>query len=433
VLNGLPKGMRMRVRMAGVLLCLSLGLGGCNRSTFETPQMQGPAAMVESGGKPSLWLLSKQEEKRQVGVFGGSRRNTATWRTDTFFHFSVEAIDPLTTKTLWKQRLVTFGDPDAKGPSPSRIIGSAESARMLGQDGDIVWLLIGDAPYGVSAADGHILADAAGIEAANPALKGLLPSEARHYNFDRGLVFMSADARQFVVRGAKHLASEYVPTPREQSVPVRLKPNGMPVIVPMRPPMGEVPARQAQLGGQWLGLYSQKEAEDLLDDDTGQGLQYPYSIVDEGSLARRSFLRAKIVEGKRFDETFQHVAELTPVPDAPVFLKGRFFRRPGTDDAVVLDNPVGLLVWHSTRMDDAGRLALARVDESLHTVWKSELPLSETDAVRSISSWHLPGHVVVVGELRSVDDGGVHHRDPYLVSVDLKTGEVHSRNLDAKE
>jgi len=423
----------MRMRVAGIALCLLLVLTGCERSTFERPEMQGPAAMVESGDQPRLWLLSKQEEKRQVGVFGGGTRSTATWRTDTFFHFTVEAIDPVTTKTAWKQNLVTFGDPKAKGPEPSRVIGSDVSARMLGQDGDIVWLLIGDVPYGVRASDGHVLLDGPGIEAANPALKGLLPSEARLYSFDRGLVFMSADARQFVVRGPKHEASEYVPTPREQMVPVHMKANGMPEIVPMRPPMGEVPARQAQLGGQWLGLYSPKEAEDLLDDDSGQGLKYPYSIVDEGSTARRTFLRAKIVEGKRFDESIRRVSELTPVPDAPVFLKGRFFKQPGTDDAAVLENPAGLLVWHSTRMDDEGRLALARVDESLHTVWKAELPLSETDVVRRVASWRLPSHVVAVGELWTTDDGRVQHRDPYLVSVDLESGEVHSRNLDAKE
>ena len=59
----------------------------------------------------------------------------------------------------------------------------------------------------------------------------------------------------------------------------------------------------------------------------------------------------------------------------------------------------------------------ARVDANLRTVWDSELPLSETDAVRRIASWQLPGCVVIVGELATVDAGPVHHRDPYLVSV----------------
>jgi hypothetical protein len=197
--------------------------------------------------------------------------------------------------------------------------------------------------------------------------------------------------------------------------------------------MGEVPARQATLGGQWLGLYSQKEAQDVLDDSSGKALKYPYSVIDEGSTARRSFLRGKIVEDRHFDESYQHIGELTPVEGAPVFLKGRFFKVAGTDDALPLENPTGLLVWHSTRMDDAGHLALARVDQDLRTLWDSELPLSETDSVRRVATWQLPGRVVIVGELQSVDDGLVHHRDPYLVSVDLSDGKVTSRQLNARE
>ena len=425
----------MRTRVIGwLLLGLLLGTAGCMRSDFGPPELQGEVAMVQSGEQPRLWMLSKVEEKR-MRSFGGGRRSTPTWHTDTYYHFEVEAIDPVTTKTAWKQRLATFGDPDAaKTNGPSRVIGHAESGELLGQDGEVVWLLIGDAPYAISASDGHLLVDGPGIEAANPALKGLLPSEARLYSFDRGLVFMSADARQFVVRGPEHLASEYVPSPPPpQQVTARVKANGMPEIIPMRPPLGDVPARQAQLGGAWLGLYSQREAADLLDDDYGRGLKYPYSVTDDGATARRSFLRAKIVQAQRFDESFERVAELTPVPGAPVYLKGRFFKKAGTDDALVLENPAGLLVWHSTRMDDAGRVALARLDESLHEVWKSELPLSETDAVRHISTWVLPGRVIAVGELRWQDDGGVHRREPYVASVDLASGAVASRNLAAKE
>ena len=221
---------------AGVVWGWLLGLmlaSGCSNSVFEPPEMQGPAAMVESGGQPRLWLLSKQEEQRIVSVFGGGTRGTTNFRTDTFFHFNVEAIDPVSTKTVWRQRIATFGDPKAAGTKPSRVIGSDVDARLLGQDGDIVWLLIGDEPYALDAKDGHVLVDGAGIEAANPALKGLLPSEARLYGFDQGLVFMSADARAFVVRGPKHQAVAFAPPPPQQPE-MRLKPNGMPVIVPMR-------------------------------------------------------------------------------------------------------------------------------------------------------------------------------------------------------
>ena len=421
---------------AGVVLVLGLAAAllasGCSRSSFEPPEMQGPAAMVEAGGQQRLWLLTKQEERHMVSV-GAGRRSAGTWRTDTYFHFAVEAIDPATTKTLWKQRLVTFGDPKASGPNPSRIIGGSESGNLLGKEGDIVWLLIADKPYAVSAIDGRLLADSKGIYKANPALQGLLPNDARHYSFDNGLVFMSADARQFVVRGPRHEALPYEPPP-PPVVETRRKPNGMPIIEPMRPPLGEVPARQAQLGGEWLGLYSPKEAEDVIDDD--RALEYPYSVLDEGGLARRNFLRAKFVDVKRWDDepAIRTVSALAPVPDAPMFLKGRFFKAPGRgDEALRLEDPAGLLVWHATRMDDDGRLALARVDENLKVLWQSELPLSETDAVRRVATWLLPGRLLVVGELRWKDDGGVHRREPYLASVDLANGAVTARQLAGKE
>lgn len=401
-------------------------LAACSSSQFEPPEMQGPAAMVDDGGKPRLWILTKQEEVKQVSV-GGGTRSSSRWRSDTFFHFEVRAFDPLAAKPLWKKRLLTFGDPDAHGSEPSRVIGSAEGAHLLGQDGGIVWLMIGDAPFAVSAADGSLVADSEAIQRINPELKGLLPSEARHYGFDQGLVMMTADARMFVIRGAEQKAIAYAPPPPvQQEAP--LKANGMPEIVPMRPPIGEVPTRQAMLQGQWLGLYSEKEAADLADDEFGSGFKYPYTILDERALARRVFYRAKIVEAQRFDERFKKATDLQPVAGSPVFLRGRFMNAPGTETARPADDGDGLFVWHNTRIDDAGRLALTRIDAQLKPVWKTELPLSENSMINPISTWSLPGHVVVMGQLQSEKDG-VTSREPQLVSIDLKTGAMKSMKL----
>ncbi|HMB42410.1 MAG TPA: hypothetical protein VKM00_00870, partial [Luteimonas sp.] len=163
--------------LLGLLLASLLSLAGCSSSHLETPQMQGSPAMVDDGGKQRLWVLSKQEEQRQIGVGSGGTHNTQYWRTDTFFHFQVQAFDPVAAKPLWQKRLITIGDPDAdaKGAQPSRVIGSAVEAQLLGQDGALVWLLIGDAPFAVSAADGSIVADGDKLQQINPELKGLLP------------------------------------------------------------------------------------------------------------------------------------------------------------------------------------------------------------------------------------------------------------------
>jgi hypothetical protein len=412
--------------MLGLFAVLAL-LAGCSRSHFETPDVQGPAAMVDDGGRPLLWVLSKQEEVRQVGVGGGGSRSTPYWRSDTFFHFDVEAFDPLAATRLWKKRLLTLGDPEAKGTGPSRVIGSDVAAQLLGQDGGIVWLLIGDAPFAVSTADGSVVADAVALQQINPALRGLLPTEAKHYGFDRGLVLMAADARQFAIRGPGHEAVAYEPPPPPTLPEGRLQANGTREVVPTMP-FGDVPARQVMLQGKWLGLYSEKEAADAAGDDWGRNLRWPYTVLNEGRLVRRAFWRAKIVAAQRFDDRFERLAELTPVGGGPTFLNGRFVKDAQTGEPRVLDDPAGILVWSSTRIDDAGRLALTRLDADLAPVWNTELPLSEVDTVNRIASWQLDGHVVVTG-VQQIEEAGVTRRDPYLVTVDLKSGAMHAAKL----
>jgi hypothetical protein len=152
-------------------------------------------------------------------------------------------------------------------------------------------------------------------------------------------------------------------------------------------------------------------------------------VLDEGGTARRRFWRARIAEVKHFDDRYERLAELTPIEAAPTFLKGRFANGPAGRQALQLENPAGVLVWHSTRMDSAGRLALARLDESLKPLWTVELPLSETNTVRHVPTWQVPGYLIAVGEWEYEDDGGVTHRDPYLVSVELATGALKSRKL----
>ena len=52
--------------------------------------------------------------------------------------------------------------------------------------------------------------------------------------------------------------------------------------------------------------------------------------------------------------------------------------------------------------------------------------------VHRLQTWPVPGHLVVVGELQS-EVAGVTHRDDYLVSIDLATGNIASRKLNAAD
>ena len=399
-------------------------LAACSSSHLLPPESQGPPAMVNDGGQPRLWVLSKQEEERQVAV--GSRRSSG-WREDTYFHFDVKAFDPATARPLWSKRLWTIGDPKAAGRGPSRVIGSAVDGRLLGQEGERVWLLLGGEPVAVRVSDGSVVANSEAIQQRNPELQGLMPADASHYSFDQGLVFMSADGRRFVVRGEDAAATPYVPAPAPVVAP-RLKPNGMPVIEPMRPIM-PAPLRLIELGGQRLGLYSEKEAADAADDGFGDNLAFPYSILDEGAKTRRTFWRVEVQESKHFEETIRRIGGLAPLPDSPVWLNGRFLKLDLRDEPLRLENPAGVAVWHLTRIDSAGRLALTRLDEQLKTVWRAELPLSESGIANPVRTWVLDGHLVAVGQLESESEH-MTRREPHLVSVDLATGAVQAWNFE---
>jgi hypothetical protein len=100
-------------------------------------------------------------------------------------------------------------------------------------------------------------------------------------------------------------------------------------------------------------------------------------------------------------------------------------------EPLLLSDPEGVLVWHSTRIDDAGRLAMTRLDADLKPVWKAELPLSETDSVRQVATWLVPGLLVVVGQLQTESDG-VHSRTPQAATIDLKTGALRTMDLAEK-
>ena len=414
-------------------LLAALLLAGCGSSTFDPPEVHGEPLMVAGDGAPRLWVLTKVEESRQVGV---GTRSSRRWRTDIYYHFELQAFDPATARPLWKRRLMTLGDPDAQNryTLQTRVMYSSVDGRLLGQDGDRVWLLIGDEPFAVAASDGAFVLDPAELQRKHAQLAGKLPSGAEHFGFDRGLVVMAADARQWVVRGAGASLEPYVPTPQPPAYPEgRLKANGMRALVPMYP-IGEIPVRQVVLDGTWLGLYSEKEAADAGDDAWGDNLLYPYQVTDDGALARRTFWRADVVEDGRDDDRFERLANLTPVAGSATYLKGRFLKDPDSGlpgTALRLDDPAGVLIVYGTRMDDAGRLALARLDTTLAERWATELPLSETSIVNAVDHWHLPGRIVFMGQLQQERDG-VTSRTPYLASVDLADGTLAAWDMTAQ-
>jgi hypothetical protein len=111
--TGIFAGLAVLLLLAGIAFLFF----GPMSSTFRPPERLGPAMLVLHEEKPRLWVLLKQEEQRQVS-YGFGSRSTGGWRTDTFFHFDLQAHDVKSTAPVWKARVLTLGDPRRAAASP---------------------------------------------------------------------------------------------------------------------------------------------------------------------------------------------------------------------------------------------------------------------------------------------------------------------------
>jgi len=389
---------------------------GPMRSTLRPPERAGQAMLVLHEQQPRLWVLLKQEEQRQVS-YGGGTRSAGGFRSDTFFHFDLQAHDVRSAAPVWTKRLLTLGDSQASGSRPSRVIGSSAGGRMLGQEGDTVWLLLDGEPVAVAAADGTVKATAATLQEKNAALKGMLPATPDLYAFDAGLVITAADAQRYRVQGATLAAQPYQPPPP----PPRAPPSRW---QSMRPPFGGPVVRLTRLGGAWIGLYTDREAADAVNDELGMRFNEPFTILDEGALARRTFRRAVTAPSKRYhDDKHDVLTAMTPIAGTPAYLRGQFFHVPGTEQPLAMAEPAGVLVQHQTRIDAEGRVALTRIDTGLRALWTATLPMTELE-----SRWISPKQVLLLGTEQTMKDG-VRTREEQLVALDLADGKLRSWNL----
>ena len=115
------------------IVCAMLGvLSGCDSpGTLGQPARYGPPGMVTQGGEQRLWLLTKQEE---------------SWRYtyQTLYHFELLGHDTRTAQQVWSKHLLTVSHKDG---------GYNATARILGQDGERVWLFLHNQPVALSSAE----------------------------------------------------------------------------------------------------------------------------------------------------------------------------------------------------------------------------------------------------------------------------------------
>ena len=379
-------------------------LGFLLEHSLEAPRRQGPPGMVAHAGDSRLWLLVRQEERSYLRRPVGSR-----W--GTLYYLELHAHDTRTAERVWKRRLLTLRDDQG---------GHGAQARIFGQDGDVVWLFLGSEPVAVSAGDGSVVLDRAGLEAKNPELKGLIPSELKFYAYDGGLVITAADARRFRVQAPRYVATPYVPASEEAfqrlSYMSQTWNGGYQT--------ADFLVRHGILWERWIGIYTPAEAADAANDEVGDKLKDASRVRDEGALARRTLWTARIGKTRNAREG-QHdrLLDVERLAGAPEFLRGGFLVSAGTRYPLQLEDPDGALIVHQTRVDAQGRLTVTRLDRSVRERWRTELPFTELK-----NRWEWPDRLLMVGTAELLR-GGVTAWEDFIVALDLAAGRVRTWNV----
>ena len=257
---------------------LAVLLSACSHSDFDPPERSGPIGLVDTGSGKQAWLATIQEEQRSRHVGRGSRRS-GTWITEHYYHLRLQGHDPASAQRLWLKELKVLRDKEG---------GRNAEVRILGQQGEVVWVWMHDQVLALSARDGSLVADRSTLEQANPDLKGLVPAELKFHTFIGALVITLADARRMRIEVPGFRATPYqVADERQFSYAVSLGTtwNG-------GHDTQDFGVRHGRFGKDWIGLLSGKEARDAEDDARGDHYADSADIDDEGAMARRTFWRA---------------------------------------------------------------------------------------------------------------------------------------------
>ena len=346
-------------------------------------------SLVRKGDR--IYLLTGQWQTRFINL---SRRGSN--RTITDLLVDAWAFDANTASPIWRKRLIV-----ERG-------GAMQDFRMLGADGDTLWVLVKGGLRAVSLTDGRVLADSEELQKGNEALQGVLPSEERYFQFDHtGLHFKAADGREWWLAGN---LSAHQSAPGGERALTRTA-----YFTPSH--AASFRERGLLLDKRWLGLLNEDEAKTFEKNGAIAGLDYD---------SRRRLWSARTSEGTNFFGNYLKYHDFKPL--------GSDFLAPGllalhmpTGPARVLwyRNPDSVLVLHRDRLGEMGKLRLSRVaGPEGRVVWQAQLPMSMLQCV-------MPGErsLGLLGvEYEAAPGQGprdpMHGASEMLISVDLASGRV---------
>jgi len=366
--------------------------------------VEGPPVRAITAAGDRVFLVTSQWRTFRT-------RGTTTGTSYTRLFVDVWGFDARDARPVWRQRLVD----DRRGVNMGR--------QLLGVQGGVLWLFDGRQLLGLSPVDGATVADTAAFEAANPALKGVMPTELRYLRFDpQGLSFTAADGRDWRLTGQG--AATRPDGPRLDLDAQRAQPRPG-IAIPARVAGGNGTwafyTRGLGINGtMWLGLLAEPEVAGFREQGAIGG-------VDPERYPRTRLWTARIGTKNTFFGPKPTFADFKPLPQGPEFLTAGLLQdgRCCHETPILLFKPDSVLVLHRDRLGEASRLRLTRVTGPLgKPAWTADLPVEAIEAV-------MPGDgsVVLVGRrdepplFRSRNSNRPDSIDQ-LVSVDLATGAL---------
>jgi hypothetical protein len=417
-------------------ILLDLAVSG-ERRELEPALFQAAPLRTANGGRDLVYLVATQSET----VYSRSRRPSRSFRRD-YLHVDLWAIDARDATVAWRARLRSYQGGERAGRVLTAYV-------LLGADGTTLWLDV-EGPLGVSLDDGRIIADGARIDERNPRLAGKRVNEPGYVAFGRnGLQLTLDDASQWRIDAADLSAA-----PRDTPVsdPARI------VGPALRATTSAFQARALPIGGRWLGVLTDEEADHLRKPPVIPGRD-PHErpgvmqrFLEENHVPaplHEPLPRPYRLWGSRVEQvsaappdwpkdwpdnwgTRPRFSAWEVLPESPAFLRAGLLRAHRDSEVPFwYRDPDSVLVLHVDRLGEAGRLQLSRMAGPRGAkVWQASLPFTalasvmhrETDLV-------LLGHEPATGAARSAADAITHHK---LVRLDVASGKLHVLDLTAE-
>ncbi len=232
-----------------VVVSFVFGLRSC-LSKFDERSAIPPILYFKNDSTGVLLSLIKYSKANSYERTGGFTRKTVT------NYYYIQCNDAITGEKISSREITS----DIKN-FPEKILGA---------EGHHAWAFINE----LMAFDAFSLvtvADVKMIEAKNPTLKGMLPTESQYYQFndsEKGIVFKANDGAQYIIHSNTLIATPYgqPQNSSNKSISDRLARQLQDRLKELQKPgldFNQFKVNQDTFNHQWLGLYSAKEIETL--------------------------------------------------------------------------------------------------------------------------------------------------------------------------